>query len=35
MQYSMASNGAQFCEVHVNEESGEVGVARERVGSVR
>jgi xanthine dehydrogenase YagR molybdenum-binding subunit len=28
MQYSMASYGAQFCEVRVNEESGEVRVSR-------
>jgi xanthine dehydrogenase YagR molybdenum-binding subunit len=28
MKYSMASYGAQFCEVRVNEESGEVRVAR-------
>jgi xanthine dehydrogenase YagR molybdenum-binding subunit len=28
MKYSMASYGAQFCEVRVNEESGEVRIAR-------
>jgi xanthine dehydrogenase YagR molybdenum-binding subunit len=28
MKYSMASYGAQFCEVRVNEESGEVRVSR-------
>jgi xanthine dehydrogenase YagR molybdenum-binding subunit len=28
MQYSMASYGAQFCEVRVNEETGEVRVSR-------
>ncbi len=28
MKYSMASYGAQFCEVRVNEETGEVRVAR-------
>ena len=28
MKYSMASYGAQFCEVRVNEDSGEVRVSR-------
>ena len=28
MKYSMASYGAQFCEVRVNEESGEVRLSR-------